>query len=102
MRNKGWEMGGFVGITYSHQGNKRRSCRRQHKSPYQGDIHAVRLCFAGIRELLSGDDQPDSLVLLDQLVLALSLLLDVSKKSLDSSVSLEGWMMMQRIGGNSV
>lgn len=57
----------------------------------------MRLCFAGIRELLGGDDQPNSLVVLDQLVLALSLLLDVSKKSLDSSVSLERCAIKQRI-----
>lgn len=47
------------------------------------------LCFAGIRELLGGNDQPDGLVVFHELVLALSLLLDVSKECLDGLVSLQ-------------
>jgi hypothetical protein len=48
----------------------------------------VRLCFAGIRELLGGNDQPNSLVVFHELVLALSLLLDISEECLDGLVSL--------------
>ena len=49
----------------------------------------MRLCFAGIGELLGGNDQPDGLVIFHELVLALSLLLDVSKECLDGLVSLQ-------------
>lgn len=47
------------------------------------------LCFAGIGELLGSNDQPDGLVVFHELVLALSLLLDVSKECLDGLVSLQ-------------
>lgn len=51
-------------------------------------IHSIGLGFAGIRELLGGNDQPDELVLLDKLVLVLTLLLQMSKKCLDGLSSL--------------
>ena len=46
------------------------------------------LGFAGIRELLCGDDQPDSLVVLHELALVVALLCDMSKKCLDGFVGL--------------
>jgi hypothetical protein len=45
-------------------------------------------CFGLVRELFGGNDQPYALFFLQEYVLGLILLLDMSKKRFDSSVGL--------------